>query len=114
MDVGLLWFDDDPGRDLAQKVRRAASRYRHKFGRQPTVCYVHPSTLDGEPLRVGQVQVAALPSVLRDHFWIGEEDGRGDHGRLATSRLGRVEAAGGEMSPERARQFLAEAGEVLE
>lgn len=74
MKVGLLWFDDDPKRDLAQKVKRAAQRYRQKFGRPPTVCYVHPSLLDGGSRRVGQVRVRGLPSVLRHHFWLGEEE----------------------------------------
>jgi len=76
MKVGLLWFDDDPARDLAQKVGRAARHYRQKFGRRPNVCYVHPSLLNGGSRRVGGVKVAPLPSVLRHHFWIGEEDGR--------------------------------------
>ena len=74
MKVGLLWFDDDPERDLAQKVRRAAQRYCRKFGRLPNVCYVHPSLLDGGSRRVGQVRVRGLASVLRHHFWLGEEE----------------------------------------
>jgi len=73
MKVGLLWYDDDPARNLNQKVSRAASRYQQKFGRQPTVCYVHPSALDGEVKNVGRIKVAALASVLRYHFWVGEE-----------------------------------------
>lgn len=75
MKVGLLWFDDDPGRDLAQKIGRAAQHYERKFGRQPDICYVHPSLLNGQPRRVGKLTVAPLPSVLRHHFWLGEEDG---------------------------------------
>ena len=81
MKVGLLWFDNDPGQDFAQRVGRAASHYRRKYGRQPNVCYVHPSMLDGKPRQVGKVQVAPLPSVLRHHFWIGEEDGGGKPSR---------------------------------
>jgi hypothetical protein len=73
MKEGLLWFDDDPGRDLAQKISRAAQRYQQKFGRRPNVCYVHPSLIGNTPQQVGGVQVAPLPSVLRHHFWMGEE-----------------------------------------
>jgi hypothetical protein len=69
---GLLWFDDDPGRDLAEKVGRAAQHYRTKFGRRPNVCYVHPSLLEGSQA-AGGVRIAALPTVLRHHFWVGEE-----------------------------------------
>jgi hypothetical protein len=71
---GLLWFDNDPHRDLSQKVGRAAQHYRRKFGRQPNVCYVHPSLLNGGPRKVDGVQVAGLPSVLKHHFWVGEEE----------------------------------------
>ena len=76
MKVGLLWYDDDPGRDLAEKIGRAARRYRQKFGAPANVCYVHPSALgnNGKAQRVGQVRVAPKPSVLRHHFWLGREE----------------------------------------
>jgi hypothetical protein len=73
MEEGLLWFDNDAKRDLAQKVGRAAQHYRRKFGRPPNVCYVHPSLLIDGAQRIDGVHVVALPSVLRHHFWIGEE-----------------------------------------
>ncbi len=78
MKTGLLWFDDDPGRDLAEKVRRAARRYRQKFGTPANVCYVHPSTLggNGEVQKIGDVRVASKPSVLQHHFWMGREEER--------------------------------------
>lgn len=78
MKVGLLWFDDDPGRDLAEKVGRAVRRYRQKFGVPADVCYVHPSTLgdDGRMKKVDGVRVSSKPSVLRHHFWIGQEEKR--------------------------------------
>lgn len=75
MNEGLLWYDDS-GRDLAEKVGRAARRYRHKFGAAPEVCYVHPSVLEGsgEGRKVSGVRVATLPSVLQHHFWLGQEE----------------------------------------
>ena len=74
MKEGLLWFDNDPVRALEEKVQRASRRYQLKYGRQPNVCYVHPSLLEGRTQEVGAVRVAPLPSVLRHHFWIGEEE----------------------------------------
>jgi len=71
--TGLLWFDDDPGRDLAQKVERAARRHRQKFGHRPNACYVHPSMLNGGPRNIDGVLVASLPTILRHHLWVGEE-----------------------------------------
>ena len=78
MKTGLLWFDDDPGRDLAEKVKRAAQRYQQKFGAPANLCYVHPSALVGNSRmqKVGSVCVEPLPSVLRHHFWVGVEGDR--------------------------------------
>ena len=91
MREGLLWFDDDPKRDLAQKVGRAVRRYRQKFGRPPNVCYVHPSLLEGKTRRVDGVLVLPLPSVLRHHFWVGEREVNGGRsGRSARPRGGRA------------------------
>lgn len=75
--TGLLWFDDDPRRDLAAKVAEAAQRYQQKFGVVPDTCYVNPRAVDGgertlswqgRPLRV-------VPSghILAHHFWVGVE-----------------------------------------
>lgn len=74
MKEGLLWYDDDPGRDLAQKVGRAAQHYRKKFGRRPNVCYVHPSLVQEEREEVDSVSISSLSSILRHHFWLGEEE----------------------------------------
>ena len=76
MKEGLLWYDDDPQCDLAEKVSRAAKRYRHKFGMSPDVCYVHPSAVNasGEEQDINGVHVDSLMSVLRHHFWLGQED----------------------------------------
>jgi hypothetical protein len=63
---------------LAEKVGQAARRYRQKFGAPPDACYVHPSALkdNGRVKEVGGVRVMALPSVLRHHFWLGQEEKR--------------------------------------
>jgi len=75
--AGLLWFDDDPRRDLATKIAEAAQRYQQKFGVAPDTCYVNPRAVaeqeqvvawQGRPLRV-------IPSghILAHHFWVGVE-----------------------------------------
>ncbi len=74
MDEGLLWYDDDPRRELAEKIGRAARRYRQKFGASPDVCYVHPSTLGGDDeQKIGPIHLSPSPSILRHHFWLGRE-----------------------------------------
>lgn len=69
----MLWFDDDPKRDLPAKVQRAADYYRGKYGREPTVCQVHPSA--GKlPERVGGISLVASALVLPGHLWLGTEE----------------------------------------
>lgn len=83
--IGLLWFDDSP-RDLKDRVEPAVRRYTDRFGRQPTICYAHPSALNGLgssengtsgiSLDIGglSLRVEARRSVLRYHFFVGEAD----------------------------------------
>jgi len=79
MKTGLLWFDDDPRRQLEEKVRRAATYYERKYGQSPTLCFVHPSVFNGNGNGKGNgkkskadgVEIRAGRAVLPDHFWLG-------------------------------------------
>ena len=70
MNTGMLWYDNDKKRDLAEKVTRAADYYRAKFGAQPTDCYVR-ALPDGTPLLVGAIRLHASRTVLPNHLWLG-------------------------------------------
>ena len=71
MQMGLLWFDDNPSLPVSSKIEQAARRYRERFGRSPDLCYVHPRTLaDAKDLSV-DLQVAERPTVQPNNFWIG-------------------------------------------
>jgi len=79
MRVGLLWFDDDPKKEVSLKVKEAAERYFEKFGRWPNVCYVSPVTLPlsrdfvvTESAHLDGLRVLPSHLVLPDHFWVGE------------------------------------------
>ncbi len=75
MDIGMLWFDNDPKTEITVKIARAAEYYRRKYGKSPNLCFVHPSMIqnasNGHPLKFGEVLVRASPSVRPNHFWIG-------------------------------------------
>jgi hypothetical protein len=91
MNVGMLWFDNDPRTALEGKVARAADYYRTKYGRTPTLCFVHPSMLPAQVAQAVQaneppaasaaadslrviadgVEVRSNRSVMPNHFWIG-------------------------------------------
>jgi hypothetical protein len=82
MQMGLLWFDSDPGRDVLMKAQDAARRYRDKFGAPPDTCYVNLEALEAETsISVGGAGSSALrvvPSnrILAHHFWVGIEERR--------------------------------------
>ena len=76
MREGLLWFDDDPERELREKVARAAARYKRKFGRAPNRCYVNERALDDGDLQVGVIKVMSMPNILPHHFWLGIDDNK--------------------------------------
>jgi hypothetical protein len=80
MNAGMLWFDNDPKTALATKIERAADYYRHKYGRDPNLCLIHPSMLptdekmESEQPATGKVRVRPYRPVLPGHLWIGVED----------------------------------------
>ena len=79
MDVGMLWFDNDPRTALTVKVERAADYYRHKYGRLPDLCLVHPSMLVKPQAgavkgRGGKVVIRPNRQILPGHLWIGIEE----------------------------------------
>jgi len=76
MRVGMLWLDDSPRRPLSEKVRRAVAYYRQKYGRQPTLCYVHPAMLPQGQLEVDGVAVRPLKDILPQHLWLGVNEAR--------------------------------------
>jgi hypothetical protein len=73
MDIGMLWFDDS-ARPLGEKLQRAVEHYARKYGRQPTLCLVHPGGLDsGEGVLAG-VHVRGARSVMPNHLWVGVDE----------------------------------------
>jgi hypothetical protein len=79
MNVGMLWFDNDPRTALKAKVERAADYYRKKYGLAPDLCLVHPSMLAEPPsdpveARSGRVAVRPNRAILPGHLWIGTDE----------------------------------------
>ncbi|NIW48028.1 MAG: hypothetical protein GWN30_25750, partial [Gammaproteobacteria bacterium] len=48
MNVGMLWFDNDPKSDIFSKVNRAAAYFTQKYGEKATLCFIHPSMMNGK------------------------------------------------------------------
>ena len=84
MKIGMLWFDNDPKLGLDAKIERGASYYNDKYGKPPTVCFVHPSMIpeisnnessDTRSVKInassGGLTIRSNQTVLPNHFWIG-------------------------------------------
>jgi len=75
LNIGMLWFDDDPRRGILERIGRAASFYAEKYGQAPTLCLLHPTTAgEGLPERHDNLVLRTSAGVLRGHFWLGVED----------------------------------------
>ncbi len=78
MDIGMLWFDSNAKLDVGSRIKRASTYYRAKYGREPNLCYVHPSTLSGgHPKDIDGLKVRTSHTVLPDHFWLGVDKAEG-------------------------------------
>jgi hypothetical protein len=72
MNIGMLWFDNDPKTTLAEKTRAAAEYYKNKYGRYPDTCFTNPSTLAGQ--QYDPEHVKPMKSILPGHYWLGMEE----------------------------------------
>ena len=74
MHTGMLWLDNSKTA-LTVKITKAVDYYNKKYGQQPNLCLVHPSSLEGqEPVEVSGLMVRPYRPVLPGHLWIGIED----------------------------------------
>jgi hypothetical protein len=72
MDMGMLWFDDNPAITIADKVNKAAAYYASKYGCKPTICFVNPGMLGGECVNKNDgVEIRTSRTILKHHFWLG-------------------------------------------
>jgi len=71
MNIGMLWFDNDPQIDIRTKLNRAIAYYQKKYGQTPDLCYVHPSMLPDKNINSTGVDLQPDQMILPNHFWIG-------------------------------------------
>ena len=79
MDVGMLWYDNDPKRTLRERVIGGIEAYYAKFQEWPNMCYVSAKQWSQEmefdlTYRGAEVSVITAPNVLIGHFWIGQAE----------------------------------------
>ena len=71
MQTGMLWFDNDKGRRLKEKVREACSYYEDKYGQKPDQCVVHADMLEAGDTEMEGVRVTGSRKMQRNHLWVG-------------------------------------------
>lgn len=74
MEIGMMWFDNNPKTSLKTKVDEAAEHYREKYGRNPDLCLVNPAMLAENQIQEGKVMIRTLRSILPGHLWIGVDE----------------------------------------
>lgn len=76
MNFGMLWFDNNPRKTLAEIIDEASTYYQKKYKLTPNKCFVNPSMLSNEDknskkLWIGGVRIESTQTVLPNHIWIG-------------------------------------------
>ncbi len=75
MQVGLLWYDDDPKKTLEMKIEQARVRYVEKYGRAPNACYVNSAAVTVDS-KVRALRIIPARGVRPNYLWIGVDDGQ--------------------------------------
>jgi hypothetical protein len=69
MQIGMLWLDNSQA-PLPEKVERACSYYKTKYGTAPDLVYVHPTT-EGAPAQLDGVAVKVRKQIRPNYLWVG-------------------------------------------
>jgi len=70
MRKGMLWFDESK-ESFENRVLRAASFYRRKYGKEPTFCFANPKTNGAEEKTLEGLEIRTERTIMPDYFLIG-------------------------------------------
>lgn len=71
MVTGMIWFDNDPQKNINEKIHAAIRYYQNKFGNQPTICSLNPKLEELLVKPVTDIEVFYNPNLSPDHIWLG-------------------------------------------
>jgi hypothetical protein len=72
--MGLLWFDDNPKRPLAEKLDEAAERYQERFDKWPTLVHLNPTQAEGLSVKYKRLRVFGDEHLRRNYFIVGVDE----------------------------------------
>jgi hypothetical protein len=71
MKIGMLWYNDTKSASLQEEIEAAADHYFSRYGRRPEICFVHPITLEANPVSVPGITILGKSTVLPNHLFLG-------------------------------------------
>lgn len=71
MATGMIWFDNDPHKNINEKINFAVQYYQKKFGSDPTVCFLNPKFRDKLSVSNSRIEFDFNIGLSPDHIWIG-------------------------------------------
>lgn len=74
MNIGMLWYDNDPKTTLDEKIQKAIAYYLEKYGKTANTVYINPKTLNGTQPAIEGITLRTSSQILPNHFWIGYEN----------------------------------------
>lgn len=73
MNNGMMWFDDNKGRSLEQKIRMAANYFEIKYKLKPEIVMISSKEANQDEAlpSIPGLEVQNKDIVLKHHFWVG-------------------------------------------
>jgi hypothetical protein len=71
MATGMIWFDNDPHKNINEKIQLAIQYYQRKFGSQPTICFLNPKFREKLLETESKIEVDFNFGLSPDHIWLG-------------------------------------------
>ncbi len=71
--IGMLWLDAEKKRSMDERVRRAATFFRDKHGRNPIIVYANAKQVKAETA-VDGIVVRPSKNILLHHLYLIIED----------------------------------------
>jgi hypothetical protein len=70
MNIGMLWYDNDPKKSTVQKISEAVEYYEKKYGLKPRICEVNAGVFSKD-LKVEGIRIVSERLILPGHYFIG-------------------------------------------
>ena len=71
MVTGMIWFDNDPKKNINDKIKFAIQFYKRKFGNEPTICSINPKFKELLFFTDSELNVEYNLNISPDHIWLG-------------------------------------------